>query len=73
MGSLYLKTLYLHQEWVLSTDVFFTVAQTGQTKHIWVFMTTEAPTGSLSCLEGEGEVRGVQLQLATLPLDVTKF
>ena len=28
-------------------------------------MTTEATTGSLSCLEGEGEVRGSQLQHAT--------
>ena len=29
--------------------------------------------GSLSCLEGEGEVRGNQLQHATSPLDVTKL
>ena len=36
-------------------------------------MTTEAATGSLSCLGGEGEARGVQLQHATPPLDVTKL
>ena len=36
-------------------------------------MTTEATTGSLSCLEGEGELRGFQLQHAASPLDVTKF
>ena len=35
-------------------------------------MTTEATTGSPSCLEGEAEVRGAQLQHATPPLDVTK-
>ena len=35
MGPLYLNTLYLHLGWVLSTEatMFFTVAQTGQTKH----------------------------------------
>ena len=26
-----------------------------------------------SCLEGEGEVRGIQLQHAASPLEVTKF
>ena len=36
-------------------------------------MTTEATTGSPSCLEGEGEVMGVQLQHATSPLDFTKL
>ena len=36
-------------------------------------MTTEAATDFFSCLEGEGEVKGVQLQPATSPLDVTKF
>ena len=51
----------------------FTVAQTGQTKHCFrVFITTESTTGSLLCLESEGEVRGVQLQHGTSPLDVTK-
>ena len=34
LTTLYLHTLYLHQEQVLSTEeaMFFTVAQTGQTK-----------------------------------------
>ena len=36
-------------------------------------MTTEASTGSPSCLEGEGEVKGNQLQHDTSPLDVTKL
>ena len=44
--------------------MFFTVAQTEQTKH---------HTGSLPGLEGEGEVRDIQLHHATLPLDFTKF
>ena len=30
-------------------------------------------TDSISGLEGEGQVRGVQLQRATTPLDLTKF
>ena len=40
MGPLYLKSLYLHQERVLSTegDLFCTVAQTGQTKHLVSFL-----------------------------------
>ena len=33
----------------------------------------KSTTASLSCLEGEGEVRGIQLQHATSPLDVTKY
>ena len=33
----------------------------------------KATTGSLSYLEGDGEVRGIQLQNATSPLDVTTF
>ena len=36
-------------------------------------MTTEATTGSLSCLEGGLGVGGVQLQHDTSPLDVPKF
>ena len=39
-------------------------------------MTTEATTGSFSCLEGGGGGRGgccVQLQHDTSPTDVTKF
>ena len=72
MGPLYLNTLYLHQELVLSLEaaMFFTVVQTGQSGF---FMATEGSTGSLSCLEGKGEVRVIQLQHATSPLDVTKF
>ena len=37
----------------------------------WFLWQWKATTGSLSCLEGEGEVRGIQLQHATSPLDVT--
>ena len=72
-GPLYLSTLDLHQESVLSIEaaMIFTVAQTGQTKHLLIFY--DNWTGSLSCLEGEGEWRGIQLQHATSPLDVTKF
>ena len=33
----------------------------------------KATKGSLSCLGGEGEVKGIQLQNVTSPLDVTKF
>ena len=36
-------------------------------------MTTEATPASPSCLEGEGELRGIQLQHDTSPLDVNKF
>ena len=36
----------------------------------WVFMTTE---GYHRFSVGEGEVRGIQLQHATSPLDATKF
>ena len=36
--------------------MFFTVAQTGQTKHLVNFQWFN---GSPSCLEGEGEVRGI--------------
>ena len=42
--------------------MFFTVFQPGQTKHLFRFFL------SLSCLEGEGEVRGIQLIHATSPL-----
>ena len=31
------------------------------------------PPCEFLCLEGEGEVRGIQLQHATSPLDVPKF
>ena len=74
MAPLYLNTLYLHQERVLSMEatIFVTVAQTGQTKHLWVVMTLKATTGSVSCLEWEGEMRGIQLQHAPSPPDVTK-
>ena len=44
-----------------TAGMFFTVVQTGQTKHF------------LPCLEGESEVRGIQLQYATSPLDIPKF
>ena len=65
MGPLYLNTLNLHQERV-------TEVQTGQTKHLLSFYDNwRLPKGSLSCLEGEGEVRGVQPQHGTTPLDVT--
>ena len=37
-----------------------------------VFMTTKA-YDRFSCLEGEGEVRVIQLQHATSPLDVSKI
>ena len=39
MGPLYLNTLYLHQEQVLSTEaaMFFTVAQSGQNEHLLRF------------------------------------
>ena len=44
MGPLYLNTLYLHREGVLSVEatmfVFFTGAQTGQTKHLLSFYDT---------------------------------
>ena len=33
----------------------------------------KATTGSLLCLEGKAEVRDIQLQHETSPLDVTKF
>ena len=33
-------------------------------------MTTEGTRGSLSCSDGEAEVRGIQLQHETLPLGV---
>ena len=38
-GPLYLNTLYLHQEQVLSTEaaMFFTAVQTGQTKNPYSF------------------------------------
>ena len=49
--------------------MFLVVAQTGQTKHpLSFYEKLKATTGSLSCLEGEGEVRGVQLRHATSPL-----
>ena len=53
MSPLYLTTLYLHGEQVFFTEaaMFFTSVQTEQTKH--------TTTGSLSCLEGEGGVRGI--------------
>ena len=52
--------------------MFSTVAQTGQTKHLLSLMTI-VTAGSLPRLEGECEVRGIQLQHATSPLDVTKL
>ena len=73
-GPLYLNKLYLHQEQVLSMEaaMFFKVAQTGQTPFelLWQL---KATTGSPSCLDGEGEVRGIQLQHAVSPLGVPKF
>ena len=67
--------IFKYSIYIIFTEaaMFFTVAQTGQTKPFCVSMTTEATTGSLSCLEEEGEVRGVQLQHDTSPLDVTTF
>ena len=58
MGHLYLETLYLHREQVLNTEgsMFCTVAQTGQ------IMTTEGYHRFSFMWEGEGEVRGIQLQ-----------
>ena len=75
MSPLHLNTLYLHQERVLSTEaaMFFTLAQTGQTKPVEFLWQLKATPGSLSCLEGEGELRGIQLQNATSHLDVTKL
>ena len=76
MGPLYLNTVYLHLKWILSPGaaMFFTVMLTGQTKQPFEFLgQLKATTGSLSCLEGEGELRGIQLQHATSPLDVTKL
>ena len=55
MGPLYLNTLYLHREWVLSMKaaMFSTVARTWQTKHLLSFYNDwKATAGSLSCLEG---------------------
>ena len=51
MDPLYLNTLYLYWEQVLSAEatMFVTVVQTGQSKHLFNLMT------SPSCLEGEGE------------------
>ena len=53
--------------------IYFTVAQSGQTKPSEFLSRLKFSTGSLSCLEGEDEVRGVQLQHDTSPLDVTKL
>ena len=67
MSPLYLNTLYLHRERVLSTEaaMFFTLVQTGQTKHLLRFYENQRLPQVLSCLEWEGEVRGIQLQHAT--------
>ena len=75
MDPLYLHALYSHQERVRSieTAMFFTVAQTGQTKHPLSSYDTWRLPQALSYLKGESEVRGIQLQRATSPLDVTKF
>ena len=48
----------------MEAAMFFTVAQTGQTKRL---------SGSLSCLEGESEVKGIQLQHVTSPLEYTHW
>ena len=70
MGPLFWNTSYVHQKQVLSTEaaMFITEAQTGQTKHLLSFNENwRLPQ------EGEGEVRDIQLQHATSPLDVTKL
>ena len=68
MGPLYLNTLYLHQERVLSTGA----AITNLTPFEFLSQ-LKATKGSLSWLEVVGEVRGVQLQHGALPLDGIKF
>ena len=61
MSPLYLNTLYLDGERVLSTEaaMFFTVVQTGQTKPFEFLGHLEAAKGSPSCVEGKGEVMGI--------------
>ena len=51
---LYLNTLYLHWEWALSTrpTMSFTVSKVDKLNTFWIFMTTEATTGSLSVWKG---------------------
>ena len=74
---IYLNTLYLHTRSLSSErkpPCFLQNSQTGFAKHLLSFLwQLKATWGSLSCLEGEGEVMGIQLQHATSPLDVTKF
>ena len=54
--------------------MFRVVAQTGQTKPpLSFYEKLKVITGSLSCLEGEGGVRGIQLLHASSPLYVTEF
>ena len=63
MGSLCLNTLYLFRgagPLYGGHHVFYS-CQTGQTKHLLSLRQLKANTGSLSCLDGEGEVRGIQL------------
>ena len=74
MSPLYINTLYLHQEWVLSVEatMFFTVAQTGQTKHLLSFYDNWRLPQVLFHV-WKRRVRGVQLQHETSPLDVTTF
>ena len=76
MGRSNLNTFYLHRERVLSVEdaIVFTVAQTGQTKDLLSFYhNSRLPQVLFHVLKGGGEVRGVQLQHDTSPLDVTQF
>ena len=54
-------------------DVALTTQCLLETKHLLSFYHPKVTTVSLLCLEGEGEVRAIQMQHATSPLDVTEF
>ena len=71
MGLLYLNTLYLHLERFLSmepTMFFYSSPDWTNYTPFEFLLQLKAPTGSLNVLEGEGEVRVIQLQYATSPL-----
>ena len=72
MRHLYLHTLYLHQEQVLSTEaaMFFTAAQTGPTKPFEFLLQLKLPQVLFHVWKGGG---GVQLQHDISTLDVTAF
>ena len=56
-----------------STHNYTALLKLNKLNIFWALWHLKATTGILSCLEGEGEVRAIQLQHANLPINTTHW